>query len=83
MSSEQFQAAHDSIYSTGTRLLQYIQQIREGRRSERNDSLGLKSIEDNLNKALNALQEQKYQVKQTALEALRICNAILSHSSTL
>ena len=52
MSSEQFQAAHDSIYSTGTRLLQHIQQIREGRRSEGNDSLGLKSIEDNLNKAL-------------------------------
>ena len=52
MSSEQFQAAHDSIYSTGVRLLQYIQQIREGRRSEGNDSFGLKNIEDNLNKAL-------------------------------
>ena len=62
MSSEQFQAAHDSIYSTGIRLLQYIQQIREGRRSEGDDSLGLKSIEDDLNKALQALQKQKYQV---------------------
>ncbi len=62
MSSEQFQAAHDSIYSTGTRLLQYLREIREGRWSEGNDSLGLKSIEDDLNKALQALQKQKYQV---------------------
>jgi predicted GTPase len=62
MSSEQFQAAHDSIYSTGTRLVQYLNEIGEGRRSEGNDSQGLHSIEDDLNNALKALQEQKYQV---------------------
>lgn len=62
MSSEQFQAAHNSIYSTGTRLVQYLHEIGEGRRSEGNDSQGLHSIEDDLNNALKALQEQKYQV---------------------
>lgn len=62
MSSEQFQAAYESIHSTGTRLLQYLREIEEGRRSEGNNSEGLHSIEDELNKALLALQEQKYQV---------------------
>lgn len=62
MSSEQFQAAHDSIYSTGTRLLQYLKEFREGRRSEGDESQGLQSIEDGIKKALKALQAQKYQV---------------------
>lgn len=62
MSSEQFQAAYDKIHSTGTRLLQYLQEIEQGRRSEGNNSEGLHSIEDELNKALLALQAQKYQV---------------------
>lgn len=62
MSSEQFQAAHDSIYNTGKRLLQYFKEFRESRRSEGEESQGLQSIEDNINKALDALQAQKYQV---------------------
>ncbi|MEH2362448.1 dynamin family protein [Nostoc sp.] len=62
MSSEQFQAAHDSIYNTGTRLLQYLQEIRQGRLSEGDDTKGLQSVEDEINKALHALKEQKYQV---------------------
>lgn len=62
MSSEQFQAAYESIHSTGTRLLQYLREVEEGRRSEGNDSEGLHNIEDELNKALKALQDQKYQV---------------------
>jgi GTPase Era involved in 16S rRNA processing len=62
MSSEQFQAAYDSIYSSGKRLLQYLHEIEEGCRIEGNDSQGLQSIEKNLNRALEALQEQKYQV---------------------
>ncbi|MGB5963217.1 MAG: dynamin family protein [Coleofasciculaceae cyanobacterium] len=62
MSSEQFQAAYDKIHRTGTRLLQYLQEIEQGRRSEGNNSEGLHSIEDELNKALLALQAQKYQV---------------------
>jgi hypothetical protein len=34
MPSEQFQSAYDSIHNTGTRLLQYLREIEEGRRSE-------------------------------------------------
>ncbi|MBN3884682.1 MAG: dynamin family protein [Nostoc sp. JL34] len=62
MSSEQFQAAHDSIYNTGTRLLQYLQEIRQGRLSEGDDTKSLQNVEDEINKALHALKEQKYQV---------------------
>lgn len=62
MSSEQFQAAHDSIYNTGTRLLQYLQEIRQGRLSEGDDTKGLQSVEDEINKSLHELKEQKYQV---------------------
>ncbi|MBE9210025.1 dynamin family protein [Nostoc sp. LEGE 06077] len=62
MSSEQFQAAHDSIYNTGKRLLEYLQEIRQGRLSEGDDTRGLQSIEDDIQTALNALKEQKYQV---------------------
>jgi GTPase Era involved in 16S rRNA processing len=62
MSSEQFQSTYESIYRTGTRLLQYLREIEEGRRSEGKDGEGLNSIEGELNKALEALQAQKYQV---------------------
>lgn len=62
MSSEQFQSTYESINRTGTRLLQYLKEMEEGRRSQGNNSDGLHSIEDELNKALEALQAQKYQV---------------------
>ncbi|MFN6538716.1 MAG: dynamin family protein [Nostoc sp. EkiNYC01] len=62
MSSEQFQAAHDSIYNTGTDLLRYLQEIRQGRLNEGDDTKGLQSVEDNINKALHDLKEKKYQV---------------------
>lgn len=62
MSSEQFQATYESISDTGKRLLHYLQEIEEGRRSEGNDSEGLHGIEEELNKALEALHAQTYQV---------------------
>lgn len=62
MSSEQFQSAHDNIYNTGTRLLQYIQEIRAGRLGEGDKTQGLQSVENDITKALNALKDQKYQV---------------------
>jgi len=62
MSSEQFQSTYESIYDTGTRLLHYLAEMEKGRRSEGNKSEGLHGIEDELNKALEALQAQKYQV---------------------
>jgi GTPase Era involved in 16S rRNA processing len=62
MSSEQFQAAHDSIYNLGKRLSQYLQEIRQARLSQGDDGKGLQSVEDDINRALTALKEQKYQV---------------------
>lgn len=62
MSSQQFQSAHSSIYKLGTRLLKYLEEIRQSRLSEGDDTKSLESVENNINKALNALKEQKYQV---------------------
>jgi GTPase Era involved in 16S rRNA processing len=62
MSSQEFQAAYNSIYSTGTFLLQYLKEFRDGLRIQGDDSQGLQSIEHEINKALKALQDQKYQV---------------------
>ena len=62
MSSQEFQAAHNSIYSTGTFLLQYLKEFRDGLGTQGDESQGLQSIENDINKALKALQDQKYQV---------------------
>ncbi|MTJ15277.1 dynamin family protein [Anabaena sp. UHCC 0187] len=62
MSSEQFQAAHSNIYNLGTHLLQYLQEIRQGRLSEGDDTKGLQSVENDIITALTALEKQKYQV---------------------
>jgi hypothetical protein len=60
MSSEQFQAAHESIYNAGTDLLHYLQKIRQGRLNEGDDTKGLQSVEDNINEALHNLKENKF-----------------------
>lgn len=62
MSSQEFQAAYNSINDTGDRLLQYLKEFREGLGIQGNESQGLQSIENEINKALNGLQDQKYQV---------------------
>ncbi|MEG4997613.1 dynamin family protein [Microcoleus sp. B4-D4] len=62
MSSQEFQAAYTSIDSTGTFLLKYLKEFRDGLRIQGEESQGLQSIEDEINKALKALQDQKYQV---------------------
>lgn len=62
MSSEQFQAAHSNIYNLGTHLLQYLQEIRQSRLSEGDDTKGLQSVENDITTALTALKQQKYQV---------------------
>ncbi|MEG4515735.1 MULTISPECIES: dynamin family protein [unclassified Microcoleus] len=62
MSSQEFQAAYTSIDSTGTFLLQYLKEFRDGLHIQGDESQGLQSIEDEINKALKALQDQKYQV---------------------
>jgi len=62
MSSEQFQAAHKSILDQGILLLQYIQEIRQDRLSEGDNTQGLQSIEAKISTTLNVLEQQKYQV---------------------
>lgn len=62
MSSEQFQAAHDSIYITGRLLLQYLQEIQSERLAKGNDTKCLQSVEEEITKALYALKEHNYQL---------------------
>jgi GTPase Era involved in 16S rRNA processing len=62
MSSDLFQKTHSSINQIGIQLLQYLHEIRQARISEGDEKKSLQSIEDDINKALTALKEQKYQV---------------------
>lgn len=62
MSSQKFQSAHSSIYKLGTRLVEYIDEIRQSRLKEGDDTKSLESVENNIKKALTALQQQKYQL---------------------
>ena len=62
MSSQQFQAAHDSIYIIGRLLLQYLQEIQSERLAKGNDTKCLQSIEEDITKALYALKEHNYQL---------------------
>jgi GTPase Era involved in 16S rRNA processing len=62
MSSQQFQATHSRIEQLGTQLLQYLQEIRQSRLSEGDDTKGLQSVESDITTALTALKQQKYQV---------------------
>jgi hypothetical protein len=62
MSTEDFQIIHHRIHETGTLLLQYLQELRSSRLKEGNETKGLQSVEDNLAKALTALEKQRYRV---------------------
>lgn len=66
MSSQNFQETYERIENIGKRVLDYLQEIREGRRLEGDDTEGLQSVEDDINKALSALKERKYQVAVVA-----------------
>ncbi|NER38160.1 MAG: dynamin family protein [Oscillatoria sp. SIO1A7] len=66
MSSERFQETYESIYNAGSNLLKYLRdRVMADRLSNGGDDAtlkGLQSIENDIEYALNALQEQKYQV---------------------
>lgn len=62
MSSQQFQSTYESVHYTGTRLLQYLRELRLGQLGEGDDTKRLQTVEDDITEALNALKEQKYQV---------------------
>ncbi len=62
MSSQEFQAAYNSIKDTGYRLLQYLKEFREGLGIQGNESQGLQSIENEITKASMGLHDQNAQV---------------------
>ena len=62
MPSEKFQESHSKVYDTGNRLLNYLKQLRTQRLKEGDDTQRLQSIEDDIIRALKALNEQKFQV---------------------
>ncbi len=59
---QEFQDTFEKINAAGNKLLSYIREIHQQQLQEANDSQGLKSFEDNITKALQALGQQKYQV---------------------
>lgn len=89
MSTQEFEQTYNQLQDTGNRLLNYLLEIRAGRRSEGDDTPGLQSVEEDFNKALTALKEQKYQVaviaamkagKSTFLNALIGADVLASES---
>ncbi|MGB3755435.1 MAG: dynamin family protein [Rivularia sp. (in: cyanobacteria)] len=89
MSTQQFEQTYNQIQDTGNRLLNYLLEIRDGKSSQGDDTLGLQSVEEDINKALTALKEQKYQVaiiaamkagKSTFINALIGADVLASES---
>jgi GTPase Era involved in 16S rRNA processing len=62
MSSQEFQTTYENIYTTGIKLLQYLQELRASHEGEDREGEALQGIEEEITRALNALHEQKYQV---------------------
>ncbi|MBF2015252.1 MAG: dynamin family protein [Rivularia sp. T60_A2020_040] len=62
MSTQQFEQTYNQIQDTGNRLLNYLLEICARKSSQGDDTSGLQSVEGDINKALTALKEQKYQV---------------------
>ncbi|MEM9538003.1 MAG: dynamin family protein [Cyanobacteria bacterium P01_E01_bin.42] len=91
MSSQRFQEIYESIYDTGSRLVQYLQELREEELAQGNDAETLLAIEEDARKALTALREQKYHVaviaamkagKSTFLNALIGADVLASETES-
>ncbi|BAY85782.1 hypothetical protein NIES267_52830 [Calothrix parasitica NIES-267] len=89
MSTQQFEQTYKQLQDTGNRLLNYLLELRSGRHSEGDNTPGLQSVEEDINKALTALKEQNYQVaviaamkagKSTFLNALIGADVLASES---
>lgn len=64
--SLEFQEYYNRIKTTGENFLNYLKELRNERLEGENDAQGLQRIEENIEKALKALIEQKYQVAVVA-----------------
>ncbi|OKH53443.1 dynamin family protein [Calothrix sp. HK-06] len=62
MPSEKFQSSHSKLSDTGNRFLNYLKQLRTQRLKEGDATQRLQSVEDDITRALKALNEQKFQV---------------------
>ncbi|MBP0018405.1 MAG: dynamin family protein [Cyanobacteria bacterium SBLK] len=91
MSSQRFQEIYESIYDTGSRLVQYLQELREEELARGDDAETLRAIEEDARKALIALREQKYHVaviaamkagKSTFLNALIGADVLASETES-
>lgn len=60
--SQEFQESHNKLYDTGNRLLNYLKQLRTQRLKDGDSTQRLQSVEDDITRALKALNEQKFQV---------------------
>ncbi len=66
MFSQNFQQLHNRINQTGNKILQFLQEFRQGKLTEGDNTKGLEAVENNLVQTLQNLQEQKYQVAVVA-----------------
>jgi GTPase Era involved in 16S rRNA processing len=66
MSSRNFQKTYNKTGEVGHSILKYLQEFRNGKLSEGDDTKSLQSIEDDINSALTALKEQRYEVAVVA-----------------
>ena len=91
MSSQQFQEIYESVRDTGTRLVQYLQELREEELARGDDAETLPAIASDARQALIALQEQKYHVaviaamkagKSTFLNALIGADVLASETES-
>ncbi|MGK7929014.1 MAG: dynamin family protein [Spirulina sp.] len=91
MSSQQFQEIYESVRDTGTRLVQYLQELREEELARGDDAETLQAIASDARQALIALQEQKYHVaviaamkagKSTFLNALIGADVLASETES-
>lgn len=91
MSSQRFQEIYESIHDTGSRLIQYLHELREEELARGDDAETLQAIEGEARKALAALKEQRYQVaviaamkagKSTFLNALIGADVLASETES-
>lgn len=88
--SQEFQETHNKLSDTGNRLLNYLKQLRKQRLKDGDSTQRLQSVEDDITRALKALNEQKFQVaviaamkagKSTFLNALIGADVLASDSA--
>jgi GTPase SAR1 family protein len=66
MSSQNFQTTYTKIGEVAYHLLRYLQDFRNGKLSEGDDTKSLQTVENDIHQAITALKEQRYEVAVVA-----------------